>query len=225
MAIQQVESDAKSGVPGPTGATGSMLSAGGITALSAKTTPADNDLLLLEDSADSLKMKKTLWSSIKSTLKAYFDTLYQAILTLPLSTTNGGTGSSANANDTNGVVVLNGSKQLPAVSGALLTNLPITPQVGLGAWTSGPGIGSVAGPAATDGFFVGTWYGSGSNSVAQIRTDSSNPPTTVRISLESQTGSQSDAFCCLVKKGYYYYCINTSASGSLGSSFFISIGS
>jgi hypothetical protein len=125
MAVQQVKSEVDTGVPGPTGATGSMLSAGGITALPAKTTPADNDLVLLEDSADSLKMKKTLWSSIKSTLKTYFDNLYQAILTLPLSTTNGGTGSTAAANAASGVVVLNGSSQLPAVSAALLTNIPV----------------------------------------------------------------------------------------------------
>jgi len=44
----------------------------------------------------------------------------------PLSTANGGTGSTASANAANGVVVLNGSGQLPAVSGALLTNLPFS---------------------------------------------------------------------------------------------------
>ena len=126
MAIQQVKAEVDTGVPGPTGATGSMLSAGGITALPAKATPVDNDLMLLEDSADSLKMKKTLWSNIKSTLKTYFDTLYQTILTLPLATGQGGTGATANANAASGVVVLNGSLQLPPVSGALLTNLPIT---------------------------------------------------------------------------------------------------
>jgi len=37
---------------------------------------------------------------------------------------NGGTGATAAANAASGVVVLNGSSQLPAVSGALLTNLP-----------------------------------------------------------------------------------------------------
>lgn len=41
-----------------------------------------------------------------------------------LGTAHGGTGSSANANAANGVVMLNASSQLPAVSGALLTNLP-----------------------------------------------------------------------------------------------------
>jgi len=47
-------------------------------------------------------------------------------LTTALSTAQGGTGSTANANAASGVVVLNASSQLPAVSGALLTNLPVT---------------------------------------------------------------------------------------------------
>ncbi len=44
---------------------------------------------------------------------------------VPLTTVNGGTGATANANAASGVVVLNASSQLPAVSGALLTNLPV----------------------------------------------------------------------------------------------------
>jgi hypothetical protein len=43
-----------------------------------------------------------------------------------LPTANGGTGATAAANAASGVVVLNASSQLPAVSGALLTNLPVT---------------------------------------------------------------------------------------------------
>lgn len=42
--------------------------------------------------------------------------------TLPVG--NGGTGATAAANAANGVVILNGSSQLPAVSAALLTNVP-----------------------------------------------------------------------------------------------------
>ena len=67
MAIQQVKAEVDTGVPGPTGATGSMLSAGGITALPAKTSFATADLLLLEDSADSLKMKKIAKSDLTGT--------------------------------------------------------------------------------------------------------------------------------------------------------------
>lgn len=45
-------------------------------------------------------------------------------LTTALSTVQGGTGVTSNSNAAGGVVILNASSQLPAVSGALLTNLP-----------------------------------------------------------------------------------------------------
>lgn len=45
---------------------------------STKSTPIDADSAALIDSADSDKPKRLLWSAIKATLKAYFDTLYQA---------------------------------------------------------------------------------------------------------------------------------------------------
>ncbi len=41
-----------------------------------KTTPVDADAIVLTDSAASNKTKRTLWSNVKTTLKAYFDTLY-----------------------------------------------------------------------------------------------------------------------------------------------------
>ena len=46
--------------------------------------------------------------------------------TTAIATAQGGTGATANANAANGVVVLNGSSQLPAVSGVLLTNVNAT---------------------------------------------------------------------------------------------------
>lgn len=49
-------------------------------------------------------------------------------LSTPLTTGQGGTGASANANAPSGVVVLNGSSQLPASSGALLTLIPLVNQ-------------------------------------------------------------------------------------------------
>jgi hypothetical protein len=49
-----------------------------VHAATAKDTPVDNDEFQLQDSASTYGIKKTLWSSIKSTLKTYFDTLYQA---------------------------------------------------------------------------------------------------------------------------------------------------
>lgn len=44
--------------------------------LSAKTTPVDADITVIEDSADSFVKKKLTWANIKATLKTYFDTLY-----------------------------------------------------------------------------------------------------------------------------------------------------
>ena len=46
--------------------------------LTEKETPADNDEFPAIDSAESNVLKKTLWSSIKATLKTYFDTIYAA---------------------------------------------------------------------------------------------------------------------------------------------------
>jgi len=50
-----------------------------ISALTTKTPPVDNDSVPIYDSVAGAT-KQTLWSAIKSTLKTYFDTLYQAIL-------------------------------------------------------------------------------------------------------------------------------------------------
>lgn len=46
---------------------------------SGKSTPVDNDEVLVIDSAASNVGKKTLWSEIKATLKTYFDTLYATV--------------------------------------------------------------------------------------------------------------------------------------------------
>jgi hypothetical protein len=47
--------------------------------LDAKTTPIDADVLVVGDTVDSDRAKKTTWANIKVTLKAYFDTLYLSI--------------------------------------------------------------------------------------------------------------------------------------------------
>ena len=47
-----------------------------IHAATGKTTPVDNDELLLIDSAASYVKKKLTWANVKATLKTYFDTLY-----------------------------------------------------------------------------------------------------------------------------------------------------
>lgn len=52
-----------------------------------KTTPVNTDNLLLQDSADQSVWKKLSWSNLKATLKAYFDTIYQSVLTNPITGT------------------------------------------------------------------------------------------------------------------------------------------
>jgi hypothetical protein len=50
--------------------------------LTAKTTPVDADVVILGDSTDASEVaKQTTWSNVKATLKTYFDTLYQSVLT------------------------------------------------------------------------------------------------------------------------------------------------
>lgn len=52
---------------------------GNFTDDSAKTTPVDADLTIINDSEDTNKQKKLSWSSIKATLKTYFDGLYTLV--------------------------------------------------------------------------------------------------------------------------------------------------
>lgn len=46
-----------------------------------KTTPHDNDQFIVKDSESASVFKNLTWANIKATLKTYFDTLYQSILT------------------------------------------------------------------------------------------------------------------------------------------------
>jgi hypothetical protein len=144
--------------------------------------------------------------------------------TLPVG--NGGTGATAAANAANGVVVptgavntangaviLNASGQLPAISGALLTNLP--PPTGLGAWvdcTTATAHDNEL--AATDGFIQcvihnnsgGNWY---------IKTDGSNPPTTIRAQMFVEGHAYDQILCSFVRKGDRWL---VEANGDNGSS-------
>lgn len=56
-----------------------------INSISAKGSIVDNDEFIIEDSADSYNKKKSLFSTIKSTLKTYFDTIYPTTALVPHS--------------------------------------------------------------------------------------------------------------------------------------------
>lgn len=72
--------------------------------LDAKGTPVDADVVVVGDSADSGRVKKTTWAQVKSVLKTYFDTLYSTGSELSThiadTTTHGTTGDVVGASDT-----------------------------------------------------------------------------------------------------------------------------
>lgn len=63
-----------------------------VSGATSKATPVDADSVGLSDSAAAGVLKKLTWANIKATLKTYFDTLYQAVLTFT------GTGDVVRAN-------------------------------------------------------------------------------------------------------------------------------
>lgn len=77
------------GTPGDGTVTAAKIATGAIAdkthAATEKTTPVDDDEIGLIDSAAAFVLKRLKWSSIKATLKTYFDTLYSPIgnLTFP----------------------------------------------------------------------------------------------------------------------------------------------
>jgi hypothetical protein len=68
-----------------------------LSGASTKTAPIDADAIIITDSAASNGTKRTLWSNIKSSLKTYFDTLYNGIADYVRQPGYGTTGGSANA--------------------------------------------------------------------------------------------------------------------------------
>jgi hypothetical protein len=68
----------------------------GVANATSKATPADADIFAILDSAASYVLKKSTWSNIKSTLKSYFDGIYQAALGYTPVQQGGGTGQNAN---------------------------------------------------------------------------------------------------------------------------------
>lgn len=126
-------------------------------------------------------------------------------ITGTLGTANGGTGATANTNAASGVVVLDSSSRLPAVSGALLTNLP-SPTGILGANVTK--LVDTVYQAATDGFAYASFASSTNPGGIRLYSDASNPPTTI-VSM----GYTSDAagviryqvFAPINKSNYYKF--------------------
>lgn len=122
-------------------------------------------------------------------------------LTGTLATSQGGTGSTANANAASGVVVLDADSKLPAVDGSLLTNLPIK---GFGSWVALAN--NTVYLAETDGIVTAWATTAGPDIGIQGFTDANNPPTTVRaFSFGSgDCGANRPGITMPVKKGDYW---------------------
>lgn len=100
--------------------------------------------------------------------------------------------------------------------------IPPTPTY-LGSWTSAT-LGSST-QAATDGFLIGYCAGNGSGvATITIKSDSSNPPTTLRTENIVPTGTSiTCSIFCPVKKSDYY--LTSASGGGAGLTlFFISLG-
>lgn len=106
-AIQQVDYKAGLGVAGPTGPTGSMLNDGAMFLLTEKTSIVDNDIVLIEDSADGYKNKKLKRSNLDAAKL----------------------GGKIVGTSAYNILALDSAAKIPAVDGSQLTGLP-TPTVG-----------------------------------------------------------------------------------------------
>ena len=85
-------------IPQPWNASDPVIVTSDMQAAPTKATPIDADGVILIDSAASNAIKRTLWSSLKDTLKTYFDTIYgSTVRSLP----SGGTTGQALAKSTN----------------------------------------------------------------------------------------------------------------------------
>jgi len=135
-------------------------------------------------------------------------------LTTPLSTAQGGTGSTANANAASGVVVLDASSKLPAVDGSQLTNISTS----FGAWVD-KSSSYGAQQAATDGFVCATSYDSGESSADIIGyTDANANPTTIRAHNKTNVSVGGGTYAYImfpVKKGDYWKVENNADDNSI----------
>lgn len=98
-------------------------------------------------------------------------------------------------------------------------------QIGLGSWTSATQSASTQ--ATTDGFLVGFATTNNAITTLTIKTDSSNPPTTLRAEAIASIGGSGTSIVsifCPVKKNDYYLTTQTGIGGS-ATLYFISLGS
>ena len=120
------------------------LNLGGVSFVSSLTL-VSGTASLLNDSASP--GNSYYYGTNGSGTKGFF--VLPAGLGIPIPTSDGGTGSTANANAANGVVVLDASSKLPAVDGSLLTGLSAGGYTGMqvftssGTWTKPTGVSKV----------------------------------------------------------------------------------
>jgi len=163
---------------------------------------ADTDGTLAANSDLKIATQKATktYADTKAAKGANSDITSLSGLTTPLSTAQGGTGKTANANAANGVVVNDANGYLVG-DGRNLTNLPLPTGI-LGAWASKSQ--DTVYQATTDGFVVAyTAYPGSAGRTLTGYTDGSNPPTTVRAFM--QAGQYVAPFIIMpVRKGDYW---------------------
>lgn len=124
----------------------------------------------------------------------------------------------------NKLLLLNGSAKIPAVDGSLLTNVVASINANLsgnqfGAWVSRTV--STIYQAATDGLVVYAGTSLAGSSHAQIVSDSSSSPSTIRAIYDTGLNSTTEvSLSAPVRKGDYYQ-----ATGGAGTLFFLPMGS
>jgi hypothetical protein len=89
-------------------------------AAASKTTPVDADEMPLADSAATFGLKRLTWANLKATLKAYFDTLYQAAGSYLVSGGALGTPASGTLTNATGLPIASGVSGLAAGVAAFL---------------------------------------------------------------------------------------------------------
>jgi hypothetical protein len=132
---------------------------GEINAITAKSALVDNDIFIIEDSEATNVKKKTLFSSIKSVLKIYFDTLYALA-------SHNHSASAINADTLDG-------DRLPAISSAKKGAVPATgtpsgkflKDDNTWATPAGGGTGDVVGPATNTDAKIPQWNGANSKTL------------------------------------------------------------